>query len=58
MVTPDHEMFALMPWFMMFIMSPFAAGLQIYYIASNTITILQQKWLYSRMPEMNEVATK
>jgi YidC/Oxa1 family membrane protein insertase len=48
----QRQMFALMPWFMMFIMSPFAAGLQIYYIASNTITILQQKWLYSRMPAM------
>jgi YidC/Oxa1 family membrane protein insertase len=54
----QKQMFALMPWFMMFIMSPFAAGLQIYYIASNTITILQQKWLYSRMPEMNEATTK
>ncbi|HEY0271235.1 MAG TPA: membrane protein insertase YidC [Sphingomonas sp.] len=48
----QKQIFALMPWFMMFIMSPFAAGLQIYYIFSNSITILQQKWLYSRMPEM------
>ncbi|USI73947.1 membrane protein insertase YidC [Sphingomonas morindae] len=50
----QKQMFALMPWFMMFVMSPFAAGLQIYYIASNSITILQQKWLYSRMPQMKD----
>jgi YidC/Oxa1 family membrane protein insertase len=49
----QKQMFAMMPWFMMFIMSPFAAGLQIYYIMSNTITILQQKWLYSRIPALN-----
>ena len=49
----QKQMFALMPWFMMFIMSPFAAGLQIYYIMSNTVTILQQKWLYSRIPALN-----
>ena len=54
----QKQMFALMPWFMMFIMSPFAAGLQIYYIASNTITILQQKWLYSRMPGMKAEPAK
>ncbi|WP_419825957.1 membrane protein insertase YidC [Sphingomonas sp.] len=45
----QKQMFALMPWFMMFIMSPFAAGLQVYYIMSNSITILQQRWLNSRM---------
>lgn len=50
----QKQMFAMMPWFMMFVMSPFAAGLQIYYIMSNTITILQQKWLYSRIPALNE----
>jgi YidC/Oxa1 family membrane protein insertase len=45
----QKQMFALMPWFMMFVMSPFAAGLQVYYIMSNTITILQQRWLNARM---------
>ncbi len=54
----QQQIFSLMPWFMMFIMSPFAAGLQIYYIASNSITILQQKWLYSRMPEMKAAPAK
>ena len=32
---------------MMFIMAPFAAGLQLYWITSNMLTIAQQKWLYS-----------
>jgi YidC/Oxa1 family membrane protein insertase len=54
----QQQIFALMPWFMMFIMSPFAAGLQIYYIASNSITILQQRWLYSRTPGMKPAPAK
>jgi YidC/Oxa1 family membrane protein insertase len=44
----QKQIFAMMPWFMMFIMSPFAAGLQIYYIASNLITVAQMQWLNSR----------
>jgi YidC/Oxa1 family membrane protein insertase len=43
----QKQIFAMMPWFMMFIMSPFAAGLQIYYIASNLITVAQQ-WFFNR----------
>jgi YidC/Oxa1 family membrane protein insertase len=46
----QKQIFALMPWFMMFIMSPFAAGLQVYYIASNLITVGQMQWLNSRNP--------
>ena len=46
----QKQIFALMPWFMMFIMSPFAAGLQIYYIASNLITVAQMQWLNRRNP--------
>ena len=53
----QKQMFALMPWFMMVIMSPFAAGLQVYYIMSNSITILQQWWLYRNMPGMKRPAT-
>jgi YidC/Oxa1 family membrane protein insertase len=44
----QKQIFALMPWFMMFIMSPFAAGLQVYYIMSNSLTILQMQWLNRR----------
>ncbi len=46
------QMFSIMPWVMMFVMAPFAAGLQLYWATSNILTILQQKWLYSKHPEM------
>lgn len=56
--TPMDEMqkqiFAIMPWVLMFVMAPFAAGLQIYWITSNLLTIAQQKWLYSRHPALKE----
>ena len=32
----------------MFVMSPFAAGLQLYWVVSNILTIGQQYWLYKR----------
>jgi YidC/Oxa1 family membrane protein insertase len=46
----QKQIFSLMPWFMMFIMSPFAAGLQVYYILSNLITVGQMQLLNTRMP--------
>lgn len=48
----QQQIFMLMPWFMMFIMAPFAAGLLIYWITSNLLTIGQQKLLYSRHPQL------
>ncbi len=50
------QMFAIMPWVMMFVMAPFAAGLQLYWVVSNLLTIAQQKFLYSRHPEMKTPA--
>lgn len=50
----QQQMFSIMPWIMMFMMAPFAAGLQLYWIASNVLTIAQQKWLYSRHPALKE----
>ena len=44
----QQQVFALMPWLMMFIMAPFASGLQLYWVTSNVLTILQQWWLYRR----------
>jgi YidC/Oxa1 family membrane protein insertase len=41
-----------MPWIMMFVMAPFAAGLLIYWVTSNFLTIAQQWWLYSQNPVM------
>ena len=44
----QQQVFALMPWVMMFIMAPFASGLQLYWVTSNVLTILQQWWLYKK----------
>lgn len=54
----QQQVFALMPWLMMFIMAPFAAGLLIYWITSNILTIGQQKYLYSKHPQLKEQAAK
>lgn len=51
------QMFSIMPWIMMFVMAPFAAGLQLYYATSNILTILQQKWLYSKYPGLQAAVT-
>jgi YidC/Oxa1 family membrane protein insertase len=50
----QKQVFAVMPWFLMFIMAPFAAGLQLYWVMSNLVSIAQQKWLYSRHPILRE----
>ncbi|MEJ6594867.1 membrane protein insertase YidC [Parasphingorhabdus sp.] len=54
----QKQIFSIMPWILVFIMAPFAAGLQLYWTVSNTLTILQQKWLYSRHPQMKEMMAK
>jgi YidC/Oxa1 family membrane protein insertase len=47
-----------MPWMMMFVMAPFAAGLLIYWITSNLLTIAQQKYLYMRHPGLKAQSEK
>jgi YidC/Oxa1 family membrane protein insertase len=42
------QIFALMPWVLVFIMAPFAAGLQLYWITNNLLTAVQQWWLYRK----------
>jgi YidC/Oxa1 family membrane protein insertase len=42
----------------MFIMAPFAAGMLLYWITSNLLTIAQQKYLYSRHPQLKAQADK
>jgi YidC/Oxa1 family membrane protein insertase len=42
------QVFSIMPWFMVIIFAPFAAGLQLYYVTNNVLTLLQQWWLYRR----------
>lgn len=54
----QKQVFALMPWMMMFMMAPFAAGLLIYWITSNLLTIAQQSWLYSRHPQLKQAPAK
>ena len=54
----QKQIFALMPWVLMFVMAPFAVGLQVYWITTNCISILQQKWLYSRHPQLKQAAAK
>ncbi|QNE31057.1 membrane protein insertase YidC [Sphingomonas sp. NBWT7] len=54
----QKQVFALMPWVLMFVMAPFAVGLQVYWITSNVLTILQQRLLYARHPALKEAAAK
>ena len=55
----QKQIMGLMPWVMMFVFAPFAAGLQLYYVASNLLTIAQQAWLYRSIPGLKPVpATK
>jgi YidC/Oxa1 family membrane protein insertase len=44
----QQQIFSIMPWVMVFIMAPFAAGLQLYWVVSNFLTIGQQWLLYRR----------
>ena len=54
----QKQVFALMPWVLMFVMAPFAVGLQVYWITSNCLTILQQRLLYARHPALKQAAAK
>jgi YidC/Oxa1 family membrane protein insertase len=54
----QQQVMGIMPWMMMFVMAPFAAGLLIYWITSNLLTIAQQRYLYSRHPQLKAQAAK
>ncbi len=54
----QRQIFQFMPLLFTFIMAPFAAGLLIYWITSNILTIAQQKYLYSRHPQLKAQADK
>ncbi|MEP6867622.1 MAG: membrane protein insertase YidC [Novosphingobium sp.] len=59
--APDpvqQQVFSIMPWMMMFVMASFASGLLIYWITSNILTIAQQKYLYSKHPQMKAMVDK
>jgi YidC/Oxa1 family membrane protein insertase len=48
----QQQMFAIMPWILMFVMAPFAAGLLLYWVTSNVLTLAQQSYLYSKHPQL------
>ncbi|HCF24705.1 MULTISPECIES: membrane protein insertase YidC [unclassified Novosphingobium] len=54
----QQQVFAIMPWMMMFVMAPFAAGLLLYWITNNLLTIAQQAYLYSKHPALKVQADK
>ncbi len=54
----QQQMFSIMPWVLMFVMAPFAAGLQLYWLTNNMLSIAQQKWLYSRHPSLKQAPAK
>ncbi|WP_095012996.1 membrane protein insertase YidC [Tsuneonella mangrovi] len=54
----QQKMFNFMPWVLMFVMAPFAAGLLLYWITSNLLTLTQQQYLYSKHPQLRAQADK
>ncbi|SFR87209.1 membrane protein insertase YidC [Sphingomonas jatrophae] len=59
--SPDpvqQQVFSIMPWVMMFFFAPLAAGLQLYYVMNNLLSIAQQRFLYSRHPALKTAPTK
>jgi YidC/Oxa1 family membrane protein insertase len=54
----QQQIFSIMPWVLMFVMAPFAAGLLIYWVTSNVLTLAQQSYLYSRHPQLKAQAEK
>ena len=46
----QKQIFALMPWVLMFIMAPYATGLIVYWITNNCLTMLQQWVMTKRTP--------
>lgn len=54
----QEQIFKIMPWVLMFVMAPFAAGLLLYWVTNNILTLAQQKYLYSKNPQLRELALK
>jgi YidC/Oxa1 family membrane protein insertase len=44
----QQQMLSMMPWVMVLFFSQLAAGIQLYYVTNNLLTLLQQTWLYRR----------
>ena len=54
----QRQIFNIMPWVLMFVMAPFAAGLLLYWNTSNILTLAQQKYLYSKHPQLRAAMEK
>ncbi|KQZ73638.1 preprotein translocase YidC [Sphingopyxis sp. Root214] len=54
----QQQVFKIMPWLFMFIMAPFAAGLLLYWITNNLLSIAQQQWMYRKFPALKAAAAK
>ena len=54
----QQQVMQFMPWLMMLFFAPLAAGLQLYYVANNLLSLAQQQFLYARTPGLKDtVAT-
>ncbi|GAA4642828.1 membrane protein insertase YidC [Pontixanthobacter gangjinensis] len=54
----QKQIFAIMPWMLMFVMAGFASGLLLYWVTNNVLTLAQQTYLYSRHPQLKAAAEK
>ncbi len=54
----QKQIFSIMPWMLMFVMAPFAAGLLLYWVTNNVLTLAQQTYLYSKHPQLRAAAEK
>jgi len=50
----QQQIMQFMPWLMMLFFAPLAAGLQLYYVMNNLLTLLQQHLLYARTPGLKD----
>ena len=50
----QQQIMQFMPWLMMLFFAPLAAGLQLYYVMNNLLTLLQQQLLYARTPGLKD----
>lgn len=54
----QQQVFKIMPWMFMFIMAPFAAGLLLYWITNNCLSIAQQQFMYRKFPQLRAALVK
>jgi YidC/Oxa1 family membrane protein insertase len=54
----QQQVFKIMPWIFMFVMAPFAAGLLLYWITNNLLSIAQQQWMYRKFPALKAAPKK